>query len=95
VDLHTIKPIDKEAIVQCCEETGCLVTAEEHQLHGGMSSAVAEVVVENCPVPVEMVGIRDRFGESGDPEKLMDHFGLGIEHVMDAVRRAIARKKRS
>jgi len=95
IDLHTIKPIDKETIVQCCEETGCLVTAEEHQLHGGMSSAVAEVVVENSPVPVEMIGIRDRFGESGDPEKLMDHFGLGIEHVMDAVRRVIARKKRS
>ena len=95
LNIHTIKPIDKDAIVQCAEETGCFVTAEEHQLHGGMSSAVAEVLVEHSPIPVEMIGIRDRFGESGDPEVLMDHFGLGIEHVMDAVRRAVARKKKA
>jgi len=95
LNLNTIKPIDKDALIRCAEETGCFVTAEEHQLHGGMGSAVGEVLMEHRPIPVEMIGIRDRFGESGDPEALMDHFGLGIEHVADAVRRVVGRKKKA
>jgi len=93
VNLHTIKPIDVDGIVSCAEETGCVVTAEEHQLHGGMGSAVAEVLVQHSPVPVEMVGIRDRFGLSGPPLELMEHFGLGVTHIIDAVRKAVSRKK--
>lgn len=94
VNLHTIKPIDVDGIINCAKETGCIVTAEEHQLFGGMGSAVAEVVVQNHPVPMEMVGIRDRFGQSGPPLELMEHFGLGVSHIIDAVRNAIKRKNR-
>jgi transketolase len=94
VNLHTIKPIDVKGIIACAKETGCIVTAEEHQMMGGMGSAVAEVVVQNLAVPMEIIGIRDRFGLSGDPEKLMEYFGLGVSHLMDAVRRVIDRKKK-
>jgi transketolase len=94
INLHTIKPIDKEAITKACRETGCVVTAEEHQVMGGMGSAVAEVIVQNSPVPVEMIGILDRFGESGEPEELMDDFNLSVNDLKMAVKRAIARKKK-
>lgn len=92
VNLHTIKPIDESAIEQCARKAGCLVTAEEHQVMGGMGSAVAEVVVRKAPVPMEFIGILDRFGESGKPEELMDEFNLAIEDVKQAVKRAIMRK---
>ncbi len=92
VNLHTIKPIDEGAVEECARKAGCLVTAEEHQVMGGMGSAVAEVVARKAPVPMEFIGIWDRFGESGGPEELMDEFGLGVEDVMDAVKRAVARK---
>jgi transketolase len=92
VNLHTIKPIDEDAIVECAKKAGCLVTAEEHQVMGGMGSAVAEVVVRKAPVPMEFIGVLDRFGESGQPEELMDEFNLGVKDVKEAVRRAISRK---
>ena len=75
VNMHTIKPIDVKAIVDSVKETGAIVTAEEHQINGGLGSAVAEVVSQHMPCPIEMVAVKDSFGESGTPNQLMEHFG--------------------
>ncbi len=93
VNMHTLKPIDADMIVQCAKECGAVVTAEEHQLAGGLGSAVAEVLAQQHPCPVEMVGVRDSFGESGSPAQLMAHYGLKDVHIMEAVRKVIHRKK--
>jgi transketolase len=93
VNLHTIKPIDAELIVRCARETGCIVTAEEHQVNGGLGGAVAEVLVREHPVPVEMVAVWDRFGQSGKPAELMEAFGLKARHVVAAAGKALARKR--
>ncbi|MCL4458682.1 MAG: transketolase family protein [Chloroflexi bacterium] len=93
INMHTIKPIDVEAIVKAAEETGAIVTAEEHQVIGGLGGAVAEVVVKTAPVPMEIVGILDRFGESGQPEELYKEFNVTPEDVAEAVRRVMARKR--
>ncbi len=93
INMSTIKPIDEAAIVHAAEQTGALVTAEEHSIIGGLGSAVAEVVVKNCPVPVEFVGIRDTFGTSGSSEELLEYFGLTASHIMASAERAIKRKK--
>jgi len=87
VDMPTIKPIDAALILESAEKTGAIVTAEEHTIRGGLGSAVAEVIVENRPVPMKMVGIRDCFGESGTPEELMQHFGLTAERVAEEARK--------
>lgn len=71
LNMHTIKPVDKEAIIAAAKQTGAIVTAEEHQLNGGLGSIVAEAVCLNHPVPMEMVAVRDAFGESGDAEGLL------------------------
>lgn len=92
LDLHTIKPIDEEAIQAAAQACGCLVTAEEHQVHAGLYSAVAEVVVRTCPVPMEAVAVQDTFGQSGPPEELMKRYGLQAEGIVAAVRKALARK---
>jgi transketolase len=76
INLHTIKPIDIETIIKTAEECGAIVTAEEHQIHGGMGSAIAEVVSKNYPIPIEFVGIQDRFGMSGEPGELMEAFHI-------------------
>lgn len=89
INNHTIKPIDTETIIEAAKTTGCVVTAEEHQLAGGMGSAVIEVLAQNYPVPVKMVGINDRFGGSGDPDTLMKEFGLTAPSVALAVREAL------
>lgn len=83
INMHSIKPIDREAIVKAAKETGAIVTAEEHQVHGGLGSAVAEVVVQNQPVPMAIIGMPDRFGESGQPEELMERYGLTAERIVD------------
>ncbi len=93
IDLHTVKPLDEEAVVRAAEETGCVVTAEEHQVHGGMGSAVAECLAVNCPVPMEMVGVQDSFGESGQPQELMDKYGLNQENIEMKIRAVLKRKK--
>lgn len=93
INLHTIKPIDKEEIIRAAVETGAIVTAEEHTVIGGMGSAVAEVVTGNCPVPVKMVGMQDRFGESGEALELMRHFGLTAEGIVKAALEALKLKK--
>lgn len=91
-DLHTIKPLDEAAIVAAARETGCIVTAEEHQVYGGMGSAVAECLVKNCPVPVEMVAVQDSFGESGQPQQLMDKYGLNEAAIVEKIRKVLSRK---
>lgn len=93
INLHTIKPIDKEAILKSAYKTGAVVTAEEHQRHGGLGSAVAEVLVENCPVPVEMVGVQDKFGASGCATKLLKCYGLTKDEIVEAAIKVISRKK--
>lgn len=93
VNLHTIKPLDKELIVKCAEETGAVVTAEEHSILGGLGGAVAEVLVENCPVPMVRMGIKDMFGESGKPEELIVKYGLTANDLIHAVKAVLKRKK--
>ena len=92
VNCHTIKPIDKEAIVKAARETGAIVTAEEHQIIGGLGSAVAEVLAEHCPVPMERIGLRDTFGESGEPEELLVKYHMKAVDIENAVRKVLRRK---
>ncbi len=93
VNMHTIKPIDAGAITKCARETGCFVTAEDHQINCGLGSAVAEVLAKENPAPVEFIGAKDTFGESGTGKELMDKYGLSRKYIVDAVKRAIKRKK--
>jgi len=92
VNMHTPKPIDRDAIIKAAMETGAIVTCEEHTVLGGFGSAIAEVVVENCPVPIKMVGIRDRFGVSGESDELFRHFGLTSGDIVKAAHEAIKMK---
>ncbi len=92
INMHTIKPIDVQAIIDAVKETGALVTAEEHQINGGLGSAVAEVVAQHCPAPIEMIAVNNSFGESGTPAQLMAHFGLKDINIVDAVKKVIHRK---
>lgn len=93
VDIHTIKPIDKDIIVKAAKETGAIVTAEEHNIFGGLGSAVAEVLVENYPVPMKMVGIQDKFGRSGKPNVLMEMYGLTAANIVEKAKEAMKMKK--
>ena len=92
VDLHTPKPLDRALITACARETGAIVTAEEHQVHGGLGGVVAEVVVQTHPVPMELVAVQDRFGQSGKPAELMDAFGLRAKDIVAAAERVVQRK---
>ena len=92
INLHTIKPIDRKAIVEAAKTCGAVVTAEEHQLMGGMGSAVAEVLAQECPVPIKMIGIKDEFGQSGDPDVLMKAYGLTSDSIIDAAQKLLMRK---
>lgn len=93
INLHTIKPIDKETIIKAAKETGTIVTVEEHQIMGGMGSAVAEVVTAEAPCPITFVGINDTFGESGQPDELMEKYHLKAKYIVKAAYRAIQKKK--
>lgn len=95
LNMHTVKPIDAKAIIDAAKETGAIVTAEEHQIIGGLGSAVAEVLGDHHPVPLERVGIMDTFGESGKPEELMEHYHLGVSDIVHAVERVMRRKNAS
>ena len=92
LDMHTWKPIDEDAIIDAVKTTGAIVTCENHSTNGGLGSAVAEVVVEKCPAPVEMVGVRNSFGEVGKLPYLSERFGLTTKDIIEASRRALARK---
>ncbi|KPU26702.1 transketolase [Caloranaerobacter sp. TR13] len=93
INIHTLKPIDKDIIVKAAQDTGAIVTAEEHNIIGGLGSAVSEVLVENYPVPVEKVGIKDTFGESGNGDELLVKYGLTPENIIEAVKKVISRKR--
>jgi transketolase len=92
VEMHTIKPLDGELVTRCAQQTGALVTAEEHTVIGGLGGAVAEHLSATCPVPLERVGITDRFAECGPYVELLDKYGMSIDAIEDAVRRALKRK---
>ena len=92
INNHTVKPMDKETIIEAAKKTGAIVTAEEHQVAGGMGSAVLEILAQNYPVPAKMVGIYDQFGESGEPEILMKEFGLKSSNIIEAVKGVLRRK---
>lgn len=93
VDIHTIKPIDKKLIVESAQKTGAIVTAEDHNIIGGLGGAVAEIMGQEEPVPIEIIGIKDVYGESGDPEVLFSEYEMNTEHIVKAVKKAIDRKK--
>lgn len=92
VNMATIKPIDKEAIISAALETGAVVTAEEHNIIGGLGSAVAEVLSEHAPAPLERVGVRDTFGESGKPQELLEKYGLTPKDIKAAIYKVLERK---
>lgn len=93
VDVCTVKPVDQHLITRCAKETGCVVTAEEHNVVGGLGDAVGEVLLRNWPVPMERVAVNDSFGRSGDPADLLRYFDLTPEAIVAACRRAVARKR--
>lgn len=94
LDMSTIKPLDEEAVRRAAQETGAIMTIEDHTTYGGLGSAVAEVVVKQCPVPMELVGIQDRFGESGDPELIYRDHGMDTEHIIEKAVALVERKNR-
>ncbi len=93
INIHTIKPIDRDIIIKAAKETGAIVTAEEHNILGGLGSAVAEVVCEECPVPVLRVGVKDKFGKSGSVPALLEEYGLTPKDLYENAKKAIALKK--
>jgi transketolase len=92
INIHTIKPLDKAAILTSVKKTGCAVSAEEHMINGGLGDSIAQLLSLEYPAPLEMVAINDRFGESGKPEELMKHYGLEKGNIVAAVKKAITRK---
>jgi len=91
MNLATIKPLDEKAIIELARKTGRIVTVEEHQIRGGMGSAVAECLAKNFPVPIEFIGVDDQFGQSGTPEELIEHYGMGTKNIIEAVKRVSKR----
>lgn len=92
VNNHTVKPMDEAAVVGAATRCGAVVTVEEHQVHAGMGSRVAEILAQKHPVPMEFVGVQDQFGQSGDPAELIEHYGMGTTAIKAAARRALKRK---
>ena len=93
INIHTIKPLDERTIIASAQKTGCVVTAEEHQMYGGLGESVAGVLSRHHPVRIAMVAVRDTFGESGNPSELLDKYGLGIQDILDAVHAVMRNKK--
>jgi transketolase len=92
INIHTIKPLDRQAILASVSKTKCVVTAEEHQLNGGLGDSICQLLSREMPLPVEMVGVNDSFGESGTPDELMKKYGLEAQNIVDAALKAISRK---
>ena len=92
INIHTIKPLDEDAILASVQKTGCAVSAEEHQRNGGLGDSIAQLLVRNHPAPMEMVAVDDVFGESGNPEELLTKYGLDTDDVIKAVRKVLSRK---
>ncbi len=92
INLHTVKPIDERTIISAVKKSGAAVTVEEHQVNGGMGSAVAEVLAKNFPVPMEFIGMQDSFGESGEPEELLTKYKMKAKDIIESVKKVIGRK---
>ena len=92
VNIHTIKPLDRDAILASAKKTGCVVTAEEHQMNGGLSDSIAQLLSRELPTPMEFVAVNDSFGESGTPDQLLEKYGLTTAAIVAAAERAISRK---
>lgn len=92
INIHTIKPLDNELILKSVAKTGCVVTAEEHQVNGGLGDSVAQLLSRYNPTPIEYVAVMDSFGQSGKPEELMKHYGLDTPNIIEAAKKAISRK---
>jgi transketolase len=92
INIHTIKPLDNEAILKAIKKTKCVVTAEEHMLNGGLGDSIAQLLSRKNPTPIEMVGVNDKFGESGPPMKLMEKYGLTSRDIITATEKVITRK---
>jgi len=92
INIHTIKPLDKDIVIKAAKETGAIVTAEEHSVIGGLGAAVSELLCEECPVPVVKLGVNDVFGHSGPAPKLLDEFGLRAVNIVEKVKKAISMK---
>jgi transketolase len=93
INIHTIKPLDENAVITSVKKTGCAVSAEEHQMHGGLGDSIAQLLSRQLPSPIEMVAVNDSFGESGTPDELMVKYGLDTPNIVEAALRAISRKK--
>jgi transketolase len=92
INIHTIKPLDNKAVLKSVAKTGCVVTAEEHQRNGGLGDSIAQLLMQNLPVPLEYVAVNDQFGESGTPDQLMKKYGLSATNIVDAALKTIKRK---
>ena len=92
INIHTIKPLDKDAVIKSVSKTRCVVTAEEHMLNGGLGDSIAQLLSREMPLPLEMVGVNDSFGESGTPRQLMEKYGLTSRDIVNAVKKVILRK---
>jgi transketolase len=92
INVHTVKPLDHETILREAKAAGAVVTVEEHQIAGGLGSAIAEYVAQVNPVPMEFIGVHDEFGQSGEPKQLIEHYSMGISHIISAVQKVISRK---
>lgn len=93
INSHTVKPLDEKTIIEAAQKTGAVVSVEEHQINGGLGSAIAETLSRNFPVPQEYIGVQNRFGESGNPDELIEALGMGVASIKEAVKKVIARKK--
>jgi len=92
INIHTIKPLDRDAILASAKKTGCVVSAEEHQMNGGLGDSIAQLLARELPTPMEYVAVNDSFGESGTPDQLLEKYGLTTAAIVAAAERAIARK---
>jgi transketolase len=93
INCHTIKPLDSETILKAAKETGAIVTAEEHQMAGGLGGAISEVVSQNHPVPMRIIGVKDTFGESGESEELMKKYGLKSDDIIKAAKEVLEMRR--
>jgi transketolase len=93
LNISTIKPLDEDAVWRLGHEAGAIVTVEEHQIKGGLGSAVAETVAQHFPVPIEFIGVKDLFGQSGTPDELLEHYGMGEKDIKEAVKKVLLRKR--
>lgn len=92
INIHTIKPLDREAVLSSVMKTKCAVSAEEHQINGGLGDSIAQLLVRSYPVPMEFVGMNDKFGESGKPDQLLEKYGMGTSNIIDTVKKVMSRK---